>query len=253
MTTPASVRGLDAFSRQRGSWSPERPRTAATRLPPAGSSSPTSCSSTSGSPTSTASRWRTAWPGVATPGGRLRLQPRGGRLRRANRRQRGRWVHRERPAQRRAVEVDARISMSSPARAAVIAAAVAAGVSAFVAMRTGFARESVATAVVEMLTGWSFVAAGLVAAARRPGSRVGVLMIAVGFAWFAPDLRYFETLSHLHVGRALRGLSVARSHSLARDVPDRSHGDAVGEMDPRGDLPLRDPQRARHAARGPQA
>jgi signal transduction histidine kinase len=34
------------------------------------------------------------------------------------------------------------------------------------------------------LTGWSFIAAGLIARARRPRNRTGLLMIAVGFSWF---------------------------------------------------------------------
>jgi signal transduction histidine kinase len=34
------------------------------------------------------------------------------------------------------------------------------------------------------LTGWSFVAAGLIARSRRPRNRIGLLLIAVGFSWF---------------------------------------------------------------------
>jgi signal transduction histidine kinase len=34
------------------------------------------------------------------------------------------------------------------------------------------------------LTGWSFVAAGLIARIRRPRNRTGLLLIAVGFSWF---------------------------------------------------------------------
>ena len=34
------------------------------------------------------------------------------------------------------------------------------------------------------LAGWSFIAAGLIARARRPRNRTGLLMIAVGFSWF---------------------------------------------------------------------
>jgi signal transduction histidine kinase/PAS domain-containing protein len=34
------------------------------------------------------------------------------------------------------------------------------------------------------LTGWSFIAAGLIARARRPRNRTGLLLIAVGFSWF---------------------------------------------------------------------
>jgi signal transduction histidine kinase/PAS domain-containing protein len=40
-------------------------------------------------------------------------------------------------------------------------------------------------AVLTGLTGWSFIAAGLIARTRRPLNRTGLLLIAVGFAWFA--------------------------------------------------------------------
>jgi signal transduction histidine kinase len=39
-------------------------------------------------------------------------------------------------------------------------------------------------ALIAALTGGSFIAAGLVARARRPANRTGLLLIAVGFTWF---------------------------------------------------------------------
>jgi signal transduction histidine kinase len=41
------------------------------------------------------------------------------------------------------------------------------------------------TLVLEVAVGWSFIAVGLVAWSRRPDSRTGALMVALGFAWFA--------------------------------------------------------------------
>jgi signal transduction histidine kinase len=41
---------------------------------------------------------------------------------------------------------------------------------------------------MELLIGWSFVAAGLVARYRRAGNRFGSLLCAVGFAWFLSSL-----------------------------------------------------------------
>jgi len=38
----------------------------------------------------------------------------------------------------------------------------------------------------DLATGWSLIACGLLAWQRRPDSRSGVLMVATGFAWFAP-------------------------------------------------------------------
>src|SRR5262249_25675957 len=45
-------------------------------------------------------------------------------------------------------------------------------------------------AVATVLVAWSFLAAGLVAWARRPGNRVGPLMLAAGLALLARQLRY---------------------------------------------------------------
>src|SRR5215213_8224493 len=42
--------------------------------------------------------------------------------------------------------------------------------------------------VMELLIGWSFAAAGLVAMHRRPGNRFGLLLYAVGLAWFSSSL-----------------------------------------------------------------
>lgn len=44
------------------------------------------------------------------------------------------------------------------------------------------------SAVFVLLIGWSFIGSGLVAWRRRPASRFGLLMMAVGFAWLAAAL-----------------------------------------------------------------
>ncbi len=36
----------------------------------------------------------------------------------------------------------------------------------------------------DFVAGWTFMVAGAIAAARRPGNRVGALLLAIGFAWF---------------------------------------------------------------------
>jgi signal transduction histidine kinase len=41
--------------------------------------------------------------------------------------------------------------------------------------------------VPDLITGWTLVACGLVAAARRPTSRSGTLLAVTGFAWFVPN------------------------------------------------------------------
>ncbi|MGH3034142.1 MAG: histidine kinase, partial [Gaiellaceae bacterium] len=44
--------------------------------------------------------------------------------------------------------------------------------------------------VLYLFGGWSFIASGLVGWARRPENRIGALMVAIGFAWFASELLF---------------------------------------------------------------
>src|SRR6266496_1227872 len=41
--------------------------------------------------------------------------------------------------------------------------------------------------VPDLLTGWTMIACGLAGWSRRPQSRSGALLVAAGFAWFAPN------------------------------------------------------------------
>lgn len=45
---------------------------------------------------------------------------------------------------------------------------------------------------VEVLVGLSFVLVGAIACLRRPDNRTGALMMAVGFAWFIPDIFWLD-------------------------------------------------------------
>jgi hypothetical protein len=71
----------------------------------------------------------------------------------------------------------------------VAAAGAAAGVAAASALIWGGyqvpADLLAPTLVLEVAVGWSFIGVGLVAWTRRPDSRTGVLMVLLGFAWFA--------------------------------------------------------------------
>jgi signal transduction histidine kinase len=67
----------------------------------------------------------------------------------------------------------------------VVPPALAAGAGAFaITLRSDHQDVPRLTAVLVLLTGWSFIAAGLIARSRRPLNRTGLLMIAVGFGWF---------------------------------------------------------------------
>jgi signal transduction histidine kinase len=67
----------------------------------------------------------------------------------------------------------------------VVPPALAAGAGAFaITFRSEHQDVPAVSAVLVLLTGWSFILAGLIARTQRPLNRTGLLMIAVGFAWF---------------------------------------------------------------------
>jgi hypothetical protein len=86
-----------------------------------------------------------------------------------------------------------------------VIAFAAAGLAALVAMRTGTERLLPADAAANLLAGWSFAAAGLVALRRRPGSRPGQLMVAASAAWFVADLRFVEAALPFTTGMVVQG------------------------------------------------
>lgn len=65
---------------------------------------------------------------------------------------------------------------------AAVALVLGVGIAASVLV-SSYARHPVVSVVLTLIAGWAFVGAGLVAWRRRPVSRVGVLMCAVGLSW----------------------------------------------------------------------
>ena len=98
------------------------------------------------------------------------------------------------------------MTMSRRSRVLVGAAGAALGAAMLAALVTGSERESGFYAVAEVITGESFIAAGLVVSARRPSNRAGLLMVAVGFAWLIRDIRYVETSWTFTLGMFFEGL-----------------------------------------------
>jgi len=66
----------------------------------------------------------------------------------------------------------------------VPAALVAGGLTAIANATTDNTSQRLLWLLLDSVTGWSFVAAGLIARIRRPRNRIGLLLIAVGFSWF---------------------------------------------------------------------
>jgi signal transduction histidine kinase len=105
----------------------------------------------------------------------------------------------------------------SPRRQAVTTwatavAAVLAGVAAAGALvRGGYEvpAELVApTMVLNLAVGWSFVGVGLAAWRRRPGNRIGALMILLGFTWLARFLVAVDTTPTFVLGVLLGSVSL---------------------------------------------
>lgn len=82
-----------------------------------------------------------------------------------------------------------RASVLSPVRLRLVAVGAAAAglgmVGAPVLAGAGHWQHPALVVALGLLVGWSFVGVGLFAWWRRPDNRVGALMTAVGFAWFA--------------------------------------------------------------------
>jgi hypothetical protein len=64
-------------------------------------------------------------------------------------------------------------------------------------------------AALRLLVGWSFIGTGLYAWWRRPGNRTGLLMAAVGFAWFATSVGASDNDLVFTIGIALDGIFAA--------------------------------------------
>jgi signal transduction histidine kinase len=79
------------------------------------------------------------------------------------------------------------------------------------------------TPFLGLLVGWSFIAGGLIAWSRRadrPERRIGMLMVAVGFAWFAAALTRVELSVVASLGSALSGLWTGLVIYLLLAFPD---------------------------------
>jgi signal transduction histidine kinase len=65
---------------------------------------------------------------------------------------------------------------------------------------------TVAWAVLGPIVVWSFVGTGLYATHRRPGSRVGILMVALGFAWCVAAISLANSAFAFSLGLVVGGL-----------------------------------------------
>jgi hypothetical protein len=74
--------------------------------------------------------------------------------------------------------------------------------------------------LLDLAVGWAFVAAGLVAWRRQPGSRTGTLMVAEGASWFITNLQGSGVPALLVIGVWLGALNEAILVHLVLAFPD---------------------------------
>lgn len=112
----------------------------------------------------------------------------------------------------------------TPPRLAVAALGVLAGVGNLaISLRSDVDPPFFFTPYLGLLVGWSFIAGGLIAWSRRadrPERRIGALMMAVGFAWFAAGLTRIEVSGVASLGSALSGLWTALAIYLLLVFPE---------------------------------
>ena len=119
--------------------------------------------------------------------------------------------------------------LSPRTRAVVASAGVIAGAAAAAALVWGGyqvpADLLAPTLVLDLAVGWSFIGVGLVAWSRRPDSRTGVLMVALGFAWFARFAVAVDTRAGFVVGVLVGSLHLSiLVHLLATFPGGRAQG-----------------------------
>jgi signal transduction histidine kinase len=85
------------------------------------------------------------------------------------------------------------------------AAGLLAGAGAvWVASEAGSDRPQIPSAPLALLVGWSFIGSGLLSWRARPENRVGPIMVATGFLWFAIVLQDAHSPALLAVGNLLQ-------------------------------------------------
>jgi PAS domain S-box-containing protein len=111
--------------------------------------------------------------------------------------------------------------------AAALAAAAASG---WLIATSDHEEDPLATAILSVPVGLAFVVAGLLAAVRRPASRIGSLMTLVGFTWFLGALTGSEVEVVYAAGLLLGNLAFAFFGQLVLSYPSgtlRAHADRL--------------------------
>jgi signal transduction histidine kinase len=97
----------------------------------------------------------------------------------------------------------------------VALAGVAIGVSA-----EHYSRHTPENHWLDLAVGWTYIGAGLIAVARRPGNRIGPLMLAFGFSWFIGNFGNAPVPLLLSLGVAYQAISSGFLAHLVLAYPD---------------------------------
>ncbi len=73
------------------------------------------------------------------------------------------------------------------------------------AQQLGFDDRPLAWLTADLVGGWAFMAAGLIAWDRRPANRMGPLLVAIGFAWFVGTFGRSSSITVAYLGGGLQG------------------------------------------------
>jgi signal transduction histidine kinase len=118
-------------------------------------------------------------------------------------------------------------AMSATRMVAVVLAALACGVAVVpVVLATDHQDARIVWAVFGPVVGWSFIGTGLYAGRLRPESRVGGLMILLGFAWFLAALGLANAALPYTLGQIVGGLWGAVFLQLVVTFPSGRLSDA---------------------------
>ena len=116
-----------------------------------------------------------------------------------------------------------------PLRISLLAAGVVLAVADFVLLRDDV-HQTVIRSLPAPAVGLSGIVAGLVAWSRRPGNRLGPLMVAFGFAWLIRPWQYSESGVAFTVSFALGWLGAALFAHIALAYPTGRVTDRLGRL-----------------------
>lgn len=99
-------------------------------------------------------------------------------------------------------------------------AALAAGIgAAWIELTSKIVSDNAPTAAIALLVGWSYVACGLIAWRERPSNPLGLVMLFIGFTWFATFLGAWQSALPFTIGFLFQDVYLAGVAFLILSFP----------------------------------